>query len=79
LLNLQTTEAYLSGTDNDVRTRTWRDPIEALRHMRQGANQERWKRVLSEKAFGPLWSQVIVETNAELTPTAIVLTTSDEP
>ena len=66
LLNLQIAKAYLAGTDNGVQTRTWRQAIESLTQMKQGANQQRWKRVLSDKAFAPLWPKVIVETNAEL-------------
>jgi integrase len=66
LLNLQLAKAYLSGTDSGVQTRTWQQAIEALTQMKQGANQARWKRVLSDKAFAPLWPKVIVETNAEL-------------
>lgn len=66
LLNLQIAKAYLSGTDNGVQTRTWRDAIDALTQMKQGANQHRWKTVLRDKAFAPLWPKVIVETNAEL-------------
>ena len=66
LLNLQIAKAYLAGTDTGVQTRTWRDAIDALAAMKQGANQLRWKRVLSDQAFTPLWPKVIVETNAEL-------------
>jgi hypothetical protein len=71
LLNLQIAKAYLSGTDNGVQTRTWRDAIDALTQMKQGANQHRWKTVLSDKAFAPLWPKVIVETNAELLLTVL--------
>jgi hypothetical protein len=45
ILNLQIAKAYLAGTDNGLTKRTWRDAIETLTSMKQGANQERWRRV----------------------------------
>ncbi len=53
-LNLQIAKAYLSGIDNGVQTRTWQQGYRALTRMKQRANREHWKRVVSDKAFVPL-------------------------
>ena len=43
ILNLQIAKAYLAGSDNGIKTRTWQQAIEALTNMKKGANQHRWK------------------------------------
>ncbi|HVU27301.1 MAG TPA: tyrosine-type recombinase/integrase [Verrucomicrobiae bacterium] len=65
MLNLQIAKAYLAGTDNGVTTRTWQNAIEALTSTKQGANKERWLRVVKDKALLPLLPQVIIETKGE--------------
>jgi integrase len=66
VLNLQIAKAYLAGTDNGLNKRTWREAIETLTSMKQGANQERWRRVAKDKAIALLFPRVIIETPGEL-------------
>ena len=65
ILNLQIAKAYLAGSDNGIKTRTWQQAIEALTNMKKGANQHRWKIAAKDKAFAILLSQVIIETKGE--------------
>lgn len=65
VLNLQIAKAYLAGSDNGIKTRTWQHAIEALTNTKQGANQHRWKTAAKDKAFTMLLPQVIIETKAE--------------
>ena len=65
ILNLQIAKAYLAGSDNGIKTRTWQDAIAALIGTKQGANQHRWKTAAKDKAFAMLLPQVIIETKAE--------------
>jgi len=64
-LNLQIAKAYLAGTDNGVTTRTWQQAIESLTNTKQGANKERWLRVVKDKALTQLLPQVLIETKGE--------------
>src|SRR2546425_112345 len=66
VLNLQIAKAYLAGTDNGITTRTWQNAIEALTNTKQGANRERWLRVVKDRALVPLLPRVIIETQGEL-------------
>lgn len=66
VLNLQIAKAYLAGTDNGIQSRTWQHALEALTATKQGANQERWQRVLSDRALTPLLPKVIIETQGEM-------------
>jgi integrase len=66
VLNLQIAKAYLAGTDNGITTRTWHHAIESLTNTKQGANKERWQRVVKDKALSPLLPRVIIETQGEL-------------
>jgi integrase len=66
VLNLQIAKAYLAGTDNGITTRTWQHAIEALTSTKQGANCERWLRVVKDRALVPLLPRVIIETQGEL-------------
>src|SRR5438132_6892697 len=66
VLNLQIAKAYLAGTDNGITTRTWQHAIEALTNTKQGANKERWLRVVRDRALVPLLPRVIIETQGEL-------------
>jgi hypothetical protein len=65
VLNLQIAKAYLAGMDNGIKTRTWQQAIEALTNSKQGANKERWSRVIKDRALGPLLPKVIIETQGE--------------
>jgi hypothetical protein len=65
-LNLQIAKAYLAGTDTGITKRTWQDAIETLTNTKQGANQERWRRVATDKAYALLLPRVITETPGEL-------------
>jgi hypothetical protein len=66
VLNLQIAKAYLAGTDNGIATRTWQEAMVALTNTKQGANQERWRRVAKDKALAPLLPRIIIETQGEL-------------
>ena len=65
ILNLQIAKAYLAGSDNGIKTRTWQHAIEALINTKKGANQHRWKTAAKDKALAILLSQVIIETKGE--------------
>jgi hypothetical protein len=65
VLNLQIAKAYLAGTDNGIKTRTWRQAIETLTNTKQGANKERWLRVIKDRALAPVLPKVIIETQGE--------------
>jgi len=41
-------------------------PWEMLTETKRGANKERWRRVVTDRALSLLWAKVIVETEAEL-------------
>jgi integrase len=66
ILNLQIAKAYLAGSDNGIKTRTWQQAIEALTNTKKGANQERWKTAAKDKAFAMLLPQILIETPGEL-------------
>src|SRR6267154_2224368 len=66
VLNLQIAKAYLAGSDNGINTRTWQQAIESLTNAKQGANKERWLRVVKDSALVPLLPRVIIETQGEL-------------
>jgi len=46
VLNLQIAKAYLVGSDSGITTRTWQHAVEALTQTKQGANRDRWERVV---------------------------------
>ena len=66
VLNLQIAKAYLAGTDNGLTARTWKDAIDTLTNMKQGANRERWGRVAKDKALALIFPKVVIETPGEL-------------
>lgn len=66
VLNLQIAKAYIAGSDNGINTRTWQQAIEAVTATKQGANHERWLRVVKDAALTPLLPRVIIETQGEL-------------
>jgi integrase len=66
VLNLHIAKAYLAGSDNGMKTRTWQHALDALIGTKKGANKERWLRVAKDKALAPLLPNVIIETQGEL-------------
>jgi integrase len=66
VLNLQIAKAYLAGSDNGIKTRTWQQAIEALTNTKKDANQVRWKTAAKDKAFAILLPRIIIETSGEL-------------
>jgi integrase len=66
VLNLQIARAYIAGSDTGINTRTWQQAIEALTNTKQGANKERWQRVVKDGALAPLLARVVIETPGEL-------------
>ncbi|WP_438483375.1 tyrosine-type recombinase/integrase [Oleiharenicola lentus] len=65
ILNLQIARAYLMGADKAIGTRTWRDAVTALTETKLGSNKDRWITAQKDKAFAPLWSRALVETQGE--------------
>lgn len=66
VLNLQIAKAYLAGSDNGIKTRTWQQALEALTNTKKGANQIRWRTVARDKAFAVLLPRILIETPSEL-------------
>ncbi|MEX2044544.1 MAG: tyrosine-type recombinase/integrase [Opitutus sp.] len=64
MLNLHMARAYLAGSRGAIATRTWRQAIESIIEIKKGANQERWKTFLNDRALRELLPLVIVETEA---------------
>jgi hypothetical protein len=65
VLNLQIAKAYIAGTDSGITSRTWQQAIEAVVNTKQGANKERWQRVVKDRALAPLLPRVIIETQGD--------------
>jgi MarR-like DNA-binding transcriptional regulator SgrR of sgrS sRNA len=65
VLNLQIAKAYIAGTDSGITSRTWQQAIDSLTNTKQGANKERWLRVVKDRALAPLLPRVIIETQGE--------------
>ncbi len=65
VLNLQIAKAYIAGSDSGINTRTWQQAIEAVTNTKQGANKERWQRVVKDRALLPLLPRVLIETPGE--------------
>jgi integrase len=65
VLNLQIAKAYLAGSDNGIKTRTWQQAIEAITNTKKGANQHRWRTAAKDNAFAILLPLVIIETKGE--------------
>src|ERR1700722_1089129 len=64
-LNMQIAKAYIAGSDTGVKTRTWREAMEALTNTKHGANKERWQRVAKDKALALLLDGIVIETQGE--------------
>ena len=64
-LNMQIAKAYIAGSDTGVKTRTWREAMEALTNTKHGANKERWQRVAKDRALLPLLDRIVIETQGE--------------
>ena len=64
-LNRQIAQAYLSGTDSGVSTRTWRDAFDAIIEYKKGTTKDRWERGARQAAFGLIHKLVIIETQSE--------------
>jgi integrase len=66
MLNRHMARAYLAGTHAETATRTWRHAIEEVIKLKKGANQERWKTFLNDRALTELLPLIIVETEASV-------------
>ena len=64
-LNRQIAQAYLSGTDSGVSTRTWRDAFDAIIEYKKGTTKDRWERGARQQAFSLIHKLVIIETQSE--------------
>ena len=64
-LNLQIAKAYIAGSDNGVKTRTWREAMEALTNNKPRAKKECWQRVAKDRALALLRDMVFIETQGE--------------
>jgi len=64
-INLQIARAYLMGSDPMVVKRTWQHVLDEIIQIKSGPTQMRWKSASKDKAFAPLLSRVLIETQAE--------------
>jgi len=64
-INLQIARAYLMGSDPMVAKRTWQHVLDEIIQIKSGPTQMRWKSAAKDKAFVPLLSRVLIETQAE--------------
>jgi integrase len=66
VLNLQIAKVYLAGSDSGASTRTWQQALNALIENKHGANKDRWKRAVRDKAINLIRNLPIIETKAEM-------------
>ena len=64
-LNLQIARAYLSGSDPEMRTRTWQQVMEVNASTKHGPTVERWKIAMKDSAFDLSRNIPLLETRAE--------------
>ena len=64
-MNLSLARVYLRHSDPMVSVRTWQHVLEEIIGIKTGATQDRWKSAARDKAFVPLLSRVLIETQAE--------------
>jgi hypothetical protein len=64
-MNLSLARVYLRHSDPLVTTRTWQKVLEKIIALKTGPTQVRWKSAAKDKAFAPILSRVLIETQAE--------------
>ncbi len=64
-MNLSLARVYLRHSDPAVTTRTWQNVFDEIIAIKTGPTQARWKSAAKDKAFTPLLSRVLIETQAE--------------
>jgi integrase len=64
-MNLSLARVYLRHSDPMVTTRTWQNVLEEIIGLKTGPTQARWKSAAKDKAFVPLLSRILIETQAE--------------
>jgi integrase len=64
-MNLSLARVYLRHSDPMVSVRTWQHVLDAIVQIKTGPTQTRWKSAAKDKAFAPLLSRVLIETQAE--------------
>jgi hypothetical protein len=64
-MNLSLARVYLRHSDPMVTTRTWQNVLDEIIAIKTGPTQTRWKSAAKDKAFVPLLSRVLIETQAE--------------
>ncbi len=64
-LNRQIAQAYLSATDPEACTRTWRVVMELMGQSKQGPTLARWRGVLKDRAFDSIRDVPLLETRPE--------------
>src|SRR5690349_1037699 len=64
-LALHMARGYLAAADPAIAKRNWQYVVEELIKTKHGANAERWRRAIKDKAFTSLWSLPLIETRPE--------------
>ena len=64
-MNLGLARVYLRHSDPMVTTRTWQNVLEEIIGLKTGPTQARWKSAAKDRAFAPILSRVLIETQAE--------------
>ena len=64
-MNLSLARVYLRHSDPMVSVRTWQNVLDEIIGLKTGPTQDRWKSAAKDKAFVPLLSRVLIETQAE--------------
>jgi len=64
-MNLGLARVYLRHSDPMVTTRTWQNVLDEIIGLKTGPTQVRWKSAAKDKAFAPILSRVLIETQAE--------------
>ncbi len=64
-LNLEIAKAYLAGANSGMATRTWQDAFDAIKEIKHGSTQVRWRSAVKQKAFDLIRHRVILQTQPE--------------
>ena len=64
-MNLSLARVYLRHSDPMVSVRTWQHVLDEIIAIKSGPTQVRWKSAAKDKAFAPLLSRVLIETQGE--------------
>jgi integrase len=65
LVNMQIARAYVSASDPEALTRTWRFVMDEMGKCKRGSTKERWTRGMAEKAFDLIRNRPLIESRPE--------------